>query len=865
MPSSIDDKNYIPPTFPGMKLPERKQLGKEIEKKIGELRLKGLVEPEGKREVGVEALDPNKIPPGSTDEKVGHIKPGEGGNAPAPSSDKKAIGPSPLEKMKEQHKIEKHKGTGPLSYVIRATSLIGMGIIALLGGIFMLAYKVGAEAREKYWPDPVITSIRDMKIKEETGKFQTMQNVLKNLNIDSKKDPKVASQKLTTDIKTILADPAKVKEIQGKKATRLLLRELARKGVLTPEWVAFLKDKNLDQEKLAEFYDNVKGSPLKDTFQADLKKINWDKLFQKARKETMGAEGDAAYFNDRDVVSKRNQDIQEFENSITELLTILNTRGEDFRAHPAAVNQKFIAELRKALRSPVYQTMKEDLSNPAVHLLQRFASDMWNKAPSMDAYRGVGDSLVDTMGIKLEDGKKLTGKKIADLLDQSQKKMSKMHWTDHGGLFGFGGKLAYGITHPRQMLGSMASEGGLPREIAATFGLDVYDSHGTLSNNPSLQGTTTLKMTQKGAIHDAKIRNCYGGSPTIGDHEISPEFLAILQAAENNQFLPIGKRDEEIPLMVNYNNLQNLDKKHGEGPRSRTIMLLNDKFPLSFRGATYAKDSALHEMKKDGDVRWEVGQGPEAFGKIMMGEIERSFIPGESGHGFYFHGSYDEWKPIFDAVIADANKHFATLDKPKDLNDCRKLQGAYQEYVYSMLIGSTEMQSLQILIDRGIPNPSLTDISACKENIDRGGMENTKYIYNRLPDEFAAKLTKTMGDLKIQLTDQELAMINGEENIQLNRDEENRVNQIIKAMRGPDNTEAEKLGVIMGAMHSRALSARDRVILYKRMLQILDYMRTTTPGQFREHMDSLFQTLGYGVSDQKFEVALGLKPIAPIE
>ena len=80
------------------------------------------------------------------------------------------------------------------------------------------------------------------------------------------------------------------------------------------------------------------------------------------------------------------------------------------------------------------------------------------------------------------------------------------------------------------------------------------------------------------------MNNCYGGSPTIGDHLIAPEFEAAIQAAENNQLSPKEARDPAIPMVVIYNNLQNLDKKHGEGPRSRTIMLLMINTPSLLEG-----------------------------------------------------------------------------------------------------------------------------------------------------------------------------------------------------------------------------------------------------------------------------------------
>ena len=138
-------------------------------------------------------------------------------------------------------------------------------------------------------------------------------------------------------------------------------------------------------------------------------------------------------------------------------------------------------------------------------------------------------------------------------------------------------------------------------------------------------------------------------------------------------------------------------------------------------------------MKKEEDVIWK---NPEQFGTHLLSEFERSFNPNETGHGFYFHGTFEQWKPIFEKAIETANAHFNTVIRGHSSKfSPEELQGAYIEYVYSLLNAANEMESLKILIERGIDIPMVMAISACKENIDRGGMENTKYMYIRLPDD----------------------------------------------------------------------------------------------------------------------------------
>ena len=230
-------------------------------------------------------------------------------------------------------------------------------------------------------------------------------------------------------------------------------------------------------------------------------------------------------------------------------------------------------------------------------------------------------------------------------------------------------------------------------------------------------------------------------------------------------------------------------------------MLLNKKYPLAFRGTTFAKDSHLYLMKQPEHIVWK---NPVQFGQILMGAFKRSFDPQEHGHGYYFHGTLTHWDGKFNHAIKCANQHFEKkIEEGISLNP-KALQGAYIEYVYSLLNAANEMEALQTLIERGIKKPKIMAISPCKENIDRGAMENTKYMYTRLPKEFPQ----------------------------------------------------ERFSLLMGIMHSRALSARDRVILEKRMPQILNFMSMAEPEDFQASLMQFFTEMGYGASSFQYKPAL---------
>ena len=222
------------------------------------------------------------------------------------------------------------------------------------------------------------------------------------------------------------------------------------------------------------FIKSIESDESKKHLKDDLKKVDWQHIFDKTPKTTLST----------DQVEK---EVKQFTTSLTKLLkTIENADPSD----PSSANKQFILQLRKALQSPVYQALKEDPTQPCIRLLHRFASDMWNKAPSTSSYQDLGKSIMHEMDLEEIDekylakgAKKLDGGELATHLEASQKKMEDIHWSDHGssGLF-------YKLTHPRQTLGAMASEGGVAREVPAMVGVDQYDSHGTLLIIPQFKG-----------------------------------------------------------------------------------------------------------------------------------------------------------------------------------------------------------------------------------------------------------------------------------------------------------------------------------------------------------------------------------------
>lgn len=662
--------------------------------------------------------------------------------------------------------------------------------IALSIAPFIFLYRFFEKIREKiilhYRLNATLPAIRRMKEREEKNKFAAMQKVLCTAKSNfSTSTPKETAQHC---IENISLNPSRLIANAYK---RQFIVELYKQPAFAPSWMGLLAawtftiqrlddEGNLDYAALLETNLNAHKS-LHAALRATLLNANGS--------ATPYAEGLKAKMRQKSkkikkIASHVNMHLNTFQHLLEELIHLLETPIKDLKNITQA-NRTFIRLYRQLLQQPLYLLLKYEPSLPHISLLHDFACAMWNDVHILSEYKSLGKAiLIDTeLHDKNGDGKSCLS--LSEKLKASQACVAKLHHTnDH--IFS---KLRYGCTHFWHMMGTFTSQGGILRLLPKLVGVEHYDSHGTLSNNPSLQGTTCWQ----GSALNGAVNNCYGGTPTIGDDQIAPEFKALLQAVENNLLNPVARQNKHVLSKVIYNNLQNVDKFHGEGPRSRTLMQLNEKYPLSFKGTILAKDSALYLMKSPKDVLWENGS---QFGTILK---ERMLLglhaPEKRGHGFYFFGAAESWEPIFDAIISAVNSHFADVQPPTSYQEKVSAQGAYQEYVYALLISVIECQTLYELNQTGIEEPLVTALTACKENIDRGGMENMKYMYLRLP-----------------FNKKPVSLIDKEE-------------------------------YLVGVMNSRSLSARDRAILKNRMHQPLSFIEKVTPEQFNQTLTDLLQAL----------------------
>ena len=217
----------------------------------------------------------------------------------------------------------------------------------------------------------------------------------------------------------------------------------------------------------------------------------------------------------------------------------------------------------------------------------------------------------------------------------------------------------------------------------------------------------------------------------------------------------------------------------------------------------FAKDSDFYLMpsyeKNPESIDWN---GATSFGAKMLERMTHDACFSNTGrtgdpagNGFYFPGKKEKWESVLKQIVLEASTHFAKHGNCEG-EQAYKLKGAFQEYVYSMIQAYTE---LKLAKDVGNPSTLVMAIRACKENIDRGGAENAKYMYSRLPADMPHK---------------------------------------------------EKVALITGVLQSRALSARDRVILEKRLPQVLAFMEFVKPEEYQSESKQLMDKL-----DIKFAAA----------
>lgn len=671
-----------------------------------------------------------------------------------------SFSPSIEQKLTQtKHRISAELLNPQQKVTAKKVAIIALGI--LLSPLIATGLILAVVAKAVYTPgkmihDKIIKSLNDksliganekMKQGEEIAKLNGLQAIVNDAKVNVSEITKITEEKFKN-----------TGQIAEAKIVRYLQREVARGNLklTSDEMATFAHDIATEiavghltpQQVVASYFkifgaEYTKNNPFFNQLNNELNALNRSQAFPKFKKE------------------------------LDQLITHLMS-GEPAKA--AKVNTQFVQDLRAILSTDIYQTLKEDPTDPSIRLIHQLCSGIWNHVKVMNSYKEFGERMLD--GID-------STKPMADVLKETWQKGSQELHTKTGL-----DQLTYTLNNTESAWGSLTSQ-----NLVGT-----YDPH-AFANNPSLQGITQTGLGDT----EVNIHNCYGGSPTIAN-ELSPEFLAVLQAAENNQIADDADRIPSVPDMISYTNFQQLSEKGGEGPRSRAIMMANETYPLSFLGVTLTKDTSFYKMSK----HVEPWRKAEDFGK----EVKNQIINNESfqllshytkEQGFHFGGDQKRWELIIDSAIQMANQHFQVYDSQLPLPSQKTFEhkAAYLEFVYSLLQAAQEMEAAQ---KAKLANPHRKEvlvmaIRACKENIDRGGAANAQYIYNRLPDDH------------------------------------------------PD-----RQSLITGAFHSRALAVRNRMILEHRAQHLFAFMDHIQPATYRQYQQQMFDALYDQPQKQVYQV-----------
>lgn len=631
-------------------------------------------------------------------------------------------------------------------------------IFLVIGGLIHVGLALNQLSATKIDGHTLQDKADTMKSAEETAKLSGMKRCVAGLD----------SSKVMATFKN--SDLYQDHAIMQNKATRQIEKALKREGQppLTQNQKNQLKQLNNN-----DFKDTNKLKERLFEIIPKLDEVLTDKDIQRLVDESLAVrEGRKTQIADMDKMNKLMDSVK-------------NANEKD----PVFANQLILDNIREVLSSPTYQALKEDPDNEFVHYVHVLNAGIWNSnTETLHAYQAFGKAIAPPSNQATVDGPGMR-----EALDKSHETTTKELFKSNN----LPQLILYGATHIKHMIGALASDVGAPQHIIAeTIGMGEYDPHGSLRNNPSLQGSTEAVIGNT----PVKINNCYGGSPTVGT-EISPEFEAMCQAAENNQFAKI--KDPNIPNVVYYTNFQNIENAHGEGARSFAIMEMNQRYPLSFVGMTLSKDSDFYLMK--GKYKEPTWTSAESFGTEFLELLQNdkcyqygSRVGTSDGGGIYLPGGKEAWNEPLKVIINQANKHFEAVGKQLIADgkgiDPAKMRGAYQEYVYSMIQAYQEMKVASDAAKTNGGKPVLIiAIRACKENIDRGGAENAKYIYTRMPLDTPAN---------------------------------------------------EHIALTAGTLESRALASKNRTILDKRLPQVLDFIELGDRAVFHDDMMEIFGKLG---------------------
>lgn len=371
----------------------------------------------------------------------------------------------------------------------------------------------------------------------------------------------------------------------------------------------------------------------------------------------------------------------------------------------------FLFEMRKALDTAVYDWIKQDEMQPAVHFLHALIIASYAEPRVLKAFCELGEHL---RLMTIDDG--------GDPQDfPAFFRKSRLVGHQHG-LLKNDLTPRYVVRFFRKAWGSLLSI-TWGRWLTSLLGFKKYDPRGDLENNAGALYDELLS-TGRGSF---LARTIYTPTPTVGD-EVSLEAKALLQALENRGCLDpeLLKVDPYPYVCWCYVNLQNYNSAD-EGPRSIAVMRLNKEYPLSFSGITVAVNSPFYSAGVHGrDEKKIEALASDAYGLTIEYKeaMKNELLQPVKAGGYYFPDK--SYQVPLDKIVEHAYR--VVIDCPINREIPQKKWNWYQKAAFRELVilGVMRFHVAQCALRS---HADILVSYACKESMDRGGKINAAFLW----------------------------------------------------------------------------------------------------------------------------------------
>ncbi|MGR3951700.1 MAG: hypothetical protein QRY74_02115, partial [Chlamydia sp.] len=418
-------------------------------------------------------------------------------------------------------------------------------------------------------------------------------------------------------------------------------------------------------------------------------------------------------------------------------------------------NGNILYQLRKCQQHQAYQALKWDESIPAVQYLHGVSIASYLNVDERPYFEALSKPFASQ---NFQPMAKTVAAGYKSAVDQ--------------GIIYDDATVDYLLQFPKQRLGAFLSTSFgttianfLSKTWIGNF-ISNYDPRGFLENSAGQFLSVEHKNSRTYLIHTP--------SPTDGD-SVALEVHLTLQALENRFITLLSNQDiGDIAytnlVHWNYANLQDIDSS-AEGPRSRSIMQLQEEYPTSFSANTLSKDSKFYmdgiHSKVPKDIVEEMikrqtktknnsptllnHQYKESMKNEILNDVNYSIDSANRKTGYYFpidtdnEQEFSEWKKAIQNILDEAYQLTVDLEVSDEVTPDFRTYTAKERgkiFQWQQKASFRELVTLGITLyfEEKIRQKLPTGSSAmynksCKECIDRGGKMTALMAYALIENE----------------------------------------------------------------------------------------------------------------------------------